>query len=351
MELNKDTTIDQFRDEMQRRIVKYHPSSRPVREAVRFARRHEDPAYYRIAVDKVTAQKQYRREVFGPSRLEKALDLLNFGAPREVIVTLLLIVVGVACVEALKYFSSPPEGPVYSELDIDALADRLGIRIDEQVKAADSVPIPMSPAWPDPSGSEGMISSPKTPGRRFVRSKRHRCCFHRRLDSGDDVGPRGKPRVQRGRSTAHRQRRHPRRHDRSGNPRNHTETWCRPGPTHRRRSHQAKRSPQVKRKGRRRQAMSQRRQARKIRPLDRKPNLPQPRSSHPWNGKPQSPESQEQSPPQESAKDVEDEEPTRVTNLFRPGRSQWQAETPSSGRLQGQLYVRGATVPERTEDS
>ena len=104
MKFDKETSIETFRDEMQHRVVKYPLRSRPVKEALRYAKSHEDPAFHRVASDKIHAQKQFEREMFGPGKFERITDFLTLGSLREVFVMMLLVVCGIAGVEAVKSF-------------------------------------------------------------------------------------------------------------------------------------------------------------------------------------------------------------------------------------------------------
>ena len=129
MKLEKDILLEDFRDEMQHRVVKYPLRSRPVKEGLRFAKRHSDPAFHRIATDKIHAQAQFQREMYGPSKLEKLVDFLTLGSLRELFVMMMLVVAGIAGVETVKSFYSalnPPEPHV----DIDELAKKLNLGLE-----------------------------------------------------------------------------------------------------------------------------------------------------------------------------------------------------------------------------
>jgi hypothetical protein len=130
MKLDTDTTIDQFRDEMQHRVVKYPLKSRPVREALRFAKKHEDPAYYRIASDKMHAQRQFQRELYGPTKWESVVELFTLGTAREAIIILVLVVTGALSLEGSRKLLFTADEDLYADMDVDALAQRLGILLD-----------------------------------------------------------------------------------------------------------------------------------------------------------------------------------------------------------------------------
>ena len=135
MKLTGQVTIEDFRQEMQHRVVRYPLNSRPVKEAVRFAKRHQDPAFYRIASDKVHAQRQFQRELNGPSRTERLVDFFTLGSLREVVVTLLLVGVGVLGLDLSKRaMQGDPDTELYSNMDVDALANRLGLVIEESTR-------------------------------------------------------------------------------------------------------------------------------------------------------------------------------------------------------------------------
>lgn len=150
-EISDEMTLNQFRDEMQHRVVKYGSRSRAVKEAVRFARRQKDPEFYRVAMDKVHAQEQYRREVEGPSRWERIMDFLNMGSLREVIVVLMLV--GVTCASIEMFRGSSRGSDAQAAVDIDRLASRLGFDLDApavQVRqAAAGHALPASAAKPN----------------------------------------------------------------------------------------------------------------------------------------------------------------------------------------------------------
>lgn len=130
MKLTKETTFGQFREEMQHRVVKYPLNSRPVKEALRFAKKHKDPAFYRVASDKIHAQRQFQRELHGPGRVERLVDFVSLGSLREVVITLLLVSAGVMSLEGGKRFLSPPDQELYEHMDIDELASALGVALD-----------------------------------------------------------------------------------------------------------------------------------------------------------------------------------------------------------------------------
>ena len=129
MKLNDDLNVDQFREEMQHRVVRYPLLSRPVKEAVRFAKRHSDPAFYRIASDKVHAQRQFQRELYGPSRMERLVDFLSLGSLKEVGVMLMLVVGGVVGLDfAKRAMHGHPDEDLYAQMDVDAASRSTGAR-------------------------------------------------------------------------------------------------------------------------------------------------------------------------------------------------------------------------------
>jgi hypothetical protein len=137
MSLSPEMSLEQFCDEMQHRVVRHPIGSRVVREAVQFARQQKNTEFYRIAADKVHAQRQFQREMFGPTRLERILEFCSMGSLREIGITVALIVAGVSGVEvARRSFAVPPEHEAISRMDVDELADRLGLLINEKQKPA-----------------------------------------------------------------------------------------------------------------------------------------------------------------------------------------------------------------------
>ena len=130
MKLTSELSLEQFREEMQHRVVRYPLRSRPVKEAVRFAKGHEDPAFYRIASDKIHAQRQFQRELHGPSRLERLVDFFTLGSLKEVVVTLLLVAAGVVGLDVAQRVMSDPDQEMMAKMDVDALAARLGLALE-----------------------------------------------------------------------------------------------------------------------------------------------------------------------------------------------------------------------------
>ena len=131
---DEHTTVTQFRDEFQHRIVKYPIHSRPVKEARRFARRHTNPEFHRIAEDKVHAQAQHRRELNGPSRWERAVDFLNGGSLREIGVTLALVTVACLGIETTRAWFGARRAPAQvSDAEVERLAKRMGFYLVDQV--------------------------------------------------------------------------------------------------------------------------------------------------------------------------------------------------------------------------
>ena len=160
MILNTDTTLDQFRDEMQHRVVKYPLNSRPVKEALRFAKKHEDAAFYRIASDKIHAQRQFQRELYGPSKLERVVDFVSLGSLREVVITLLLVAGGVVGLDVAKYVMRPdPDEDMYSQVDVEELATQLGLALEPSGPTETNGPADGGPLRQDES-----VEGETTPG-------------------------------------------------------------------------------------------------------------------------------------------------------------------------------------------
>ncbi|MFC1597129.1 hypothetical protein ACFL5Q_04210 [Planctomycetota bacterium] len=132
MSLDNNISRETFRDEMQHRVVKHGPRSKPVREAIGFARRHEDPEFYHIAMEKTNAQKQYLRETYGPTPLERVVDFIRLGSPREILVTLILVFLVLFVFDSTESWMS--DGPVqaFDELDVDVLAERMGLYMRDE---------------------------------------------------------------------------------------------------------------------------------------------------------------------------------------------------------------------------
>jgi hypothetical protein len=137
MKLNTETTVDQFRDEMQHRVVKYPLNSRPVKEALQFAKKHEDPAFYRVASDKVHAQRQFQRELYGPGKLERLVDFFTLGSLREVVVTLILVVLVLLAFDSTESLLSGDPAQAYGEVDVDVLAERMGFYMRDDAAGPD----------------------------------------------------------------------------------------------------------------------------------------------------------------------------------------------------------------------
>lgn len=153
MSLSPEMTLEQFCDEMQHRVVRHPVGSRAVREAMQFARQQQNPEYYRIAADKIHAQRQFQREMFGPSRLERILEFFSMGSLREIGVTVALIVAGVSGVEvARRWFAVPPEQEAILKMDVDELADRLGLLLEGKQK---DTAVPPQPSNPEHDRADG----------------------------------------------------------------------------------------------------------------------------------------------------------------------------------------------------
>jgi hypothetical protein len=131
-------SLDDFRDEMQHRVVKYSLRSKEIREAVRFARQNEDANFYRVALDKIDAQKQFSHEQDGPSRMQCVLDFLG-GTPRDISLTMIVVLILLA---GWKFVDGRiAEQNVPGDLDIDRLAERMGFYVQNR-KAQDAAPQP-----------------------------------------------------------------------------------------------------------------------------------------------------------------------------------------------------------------
>lgn len=130
MKLDNDMSLAEFRDEMQHRVVKYPLRSKAVREAVRFARRNPDTDFYRVAIDKIDAQKQFHHRRYGPSWPQRVADFLG-GTPREAAVPLLVVVVALLGMRLTGVWRSD-EAEMVANIDVDRLAERMGFYIDER---------------------------------------------------------------------------------------------------------------------------------------------------------------------------------------------------------------------------
>jgi hypothetical protein len=139
MKLTDTISIDEFREEMQHRVVKYPLSSRQVREGMRFAKQHSNPEFFRVALDKVDAQKEFQHERDGLSRLDRLLSVLG-GLPREVAVTLFFVVVVLV---SLHYSGSwlMAEPNPDAQVDVERLAQRMGFYIKEQHASSTARPL------------------------------------------------------------------------------------------------------------------------------------------------------------------------------------------------------------------
>ncbi len=141
MKLTQTMSLEEFRDEMQVRAFKHNERSQPVREAIRFARQHSDPAFYRVAVDKVIAQEQYRHETYGPSRWQRFVDFLS-GAPKDAAMTLCVIAAVLAGLSFMRSRLLEPVGDTVSDSDVDRLAERMGLYITRHAPPAAEIELP-----------------------------------------------------------------------------------------------------------------------------------------------------------------------------------------------------------------
>ncbi|MEI8211027.1 MAG: hypothetical protein WCI02_02685 [Planctomycetota bacterium] len=102
MKIDPKISLDDFKAEMQHRVVRYSLRSLPVQQALRFARQHKDPEYFRVASNKIHSQRQFQREMYGPGWFERVFDYLSFGSLREVVMTVLLVGLGVLGIDVGK---------------------------------------------------------------------------------------------------------------------------------------------------------------------------------------------------------------------------------------------------------
>lgn len=159
MSFKQETTLEQFREEMQHRVVKYPLNSRPVKEALRFAKKHEDPAFYRIASDKIHAQRQFQRELYGPGRLERLIDFVSLGSLREVVVTLVLVAGGVVGLDVARRALQPaPVDDLYAHMDVEKLAEQLGLALETSRVVEQQTPSPV-----EEPGQGNVDDAPPTP--------------------------------------------------------------------------------------------------------------------------------------------------------------------------------------------
>ncbi len=124
MNLHRNMTLDEFRDEMQHLVMTQKLNSKPVKEALRFARQQKDPAFLRIAANKLEAQKQFLHEEFGPSTWQKAWDFLQ-GAPKEMAQTVLVVAVVLLTVKSLGWFGNPPSTDSRVEFNVDRITQQM----------------------------------------------------------------------------------------------------------------------------------------------------------------------------------------------------------------------------------
>lgn len=132
MKIDPQISLDDFKSEMQHRVVRYSLRSLPVQQALRFARQHKDPEFFRVASNKIHAQRQFQREMYGPGWFERVFDYLSFGSLREVVMTVLLVGLGVLGIDAGKRAMQsfyPPNGTEL--IDVNRLALGLGYSLNE----------------------------------------------------------------------------------------------------------------------------------------------------------------------------------------------------------------------------
>ncbi len=144
MKIDPNISLDDFKAEMQHRVVRYSTRSMAVRQALRFARKNKDPEFYRVATNKILAQKQFHREVYGPGWFERLFDYFSLGSLREVVVTVLLVGLGVLGIDYGKRMIGQISPPSKLErMEIDQLAKRLGFHVDDSGTAQNSLKNPL----------------------------------------------------------------------------------------------------------------------------------------------------------------------------------------------------------------
>jgi hypothetical protein len=144
MKIDTNITLDDFKSEMQHRVVRYSPRSMAVRQALRFARQHKDPEFFRVATNKILAQKQFHREMYGPGWFERIFDYFSLGSLREVVVTVLLVGLGVLGIDYGKRMIGQISPPSQLErMEIDQLAKRLGFQVDDSGRDQNLLKYPM----------------------------------------------------------------------------------------------------------------------------------------------------------------------------------------------------------------
>jgi hypothetical protein len=132
MKINPDISLDDFCAEMQHRVIRYSLRSLTVRQALRFARKHDNPEFYRVATNKIHAQRQFQREMNGPGIFERVFDYFSLGSLREVVVTLLLVGLAVVGIDAgRKLLNGTQQPTAIEQMDVDQLAKRLGILLED----------------------------------------------------------------------------------------------------------------------------------------------------------------------------------------------------------------------------
>lgn len=132
MKIDPNISVDEFREEMQHRVVRYPLRSLAVRRALCFARKHSNPEYYRIASNKVHTQRQFLRELNGPGLFEKLFDYFSLGSLREIVVTLMLVGLAVLGIDAgRKFLNTNDRKSSFEQMDVDQLAKRLGILLED----------------------------------------------------------------------------------------------------------------------------------------------------------------------------------------------------------------------------
>lgn len=133
MKLHAEISKNEFKREMQVRACKFGERDKPVREALVFARQHPDPEFYRIAMDKIDAQKQFKHELLGPSRWQKLKDQLS-GVPKDLVGTALLVIALFGGLNLLRsQFFDRPTAPI-SDQEVERLAKRMGLYIAEHTE-------------------------------------------------------------------------------------------------------------------------------------------------------------------------------------------------------------------------
>lgn len=132
MKIDSQISLVDFCNEMQHRVVRYSLRSIAVRSAVRFAKNHENPEFYRVAMNKVHAQRLFQRELNGPGMFDKLFDYFSVESLREIVAMLLLVGLTVLGLDKGRKFINGFDRKVpYENMDVDQIAKRLGIQLED----------------------------------------------------------------------------------------------------------------------------------------------------------------------------------------------------------------------------